>query len=87
MKREFGDWQPGLGNRTAEVTPGGGGLVFMSDGQAVGGVAPEVEGVRLEEVYVYDYASGVLSCASCGTGVRLLSIWSRRLKVRVGFCR
>ena len=27
---EYGDWQPGLANRTAEVSPDGGGVVFMS---------------------------------------------------------
>ena len=64
-RREFGDWQAGLGNRTAEVTPGGGGLVFMSDDQAVGGYAPRLEGSELEEVYVYEYATGSLACASC----------------------
>ena len=47
------------------MTPGGGGLVFMSDGQAVGGYTPELEGNRLEEVYVYEYATGNLACASC----------------------
>ena len=64
-RKELGDWQPGLGNRTAEVTPGGGGLVFMSDDQAVGGYMPELEGNRLEEIYVYEYATGGLACASC----------------------
>jgi hypothetical protein len=62
---EFGDWQPGLGHRTAEVTPNGGGLVFMSNDQAVDGYSPEVNGEKLEEVYVYDYASDSLACASC----------------------
>ena len=27
----FGDWQPGLGHRTASVTPDGGSVTFMSD--------------------------------------------------------
>jgi hypothetical protein len=62
---EFGDWQPGLGHRTAEITPSGEALTFMSNNQAVGGYAPEVNGARLEEVYVYNYASNSLSCASC----------------------
>ena len=62
---EFGDWQPGLGQRTAEVSPNGSRLVFESNNQAVGGSPPEVEGNKLEEVYVYGYGEDRLSCASC----------------------
>jgi hypothetical protein len=61
-----GDWQPGVGHRTAEVTPDGGSLVFMSNDQSVDGHVEEVGGERLEEVYVYDAEDGQLSCASCG---------------------
>jgi hypothetical protein len=68
---EVGDLEPGVGDRTAEVSPGGGALVFMSNNQGVGGYAPEFEGKPLEEVYVYEAeaegggAGGVLFCASC----------------------
>jgi hypothetical protein len=49
---EFGDWQPGLGHRTAEVTPDGHSLVFMSG----------------DNVYVYEAEGGGRSfCASCGS--------------------
>ncbi len=62
---EVGDWQPGLGRRTAEVTPDGGSVVFMSDNQKFDGHYEEAYAKRLEEVYVYDAASNELSCASC----------------------
>ena len=62
---EFGDWQPGLGHRTAEVTPDGGSLVFMSNNQSVDGHTEEVNGVSLQEVYVYDAEDNGLLCASC----------------------
>jgi hypothetical protein len=61
-----GDWQPGLGHRTAEVTPDGGSLVFMSNDQSVDGHMEEAGGIGLEEVYVYDVADNSLFCASCG---------------------
>jgi hypothetical protein len=61
-----GDWQAGLGDRTAEVTPGGQSVVFMSnqslpvlgdpDGYPNGG---------MYEVYVYEAEGGRLFCASC----------------------
>jgi hypothetical protein len=60
-----GDWQPGLGHRTAEVTPDGNSLVFMSNSQEFNGHYEETNGVRLEEVYVYDATTGELFCASC----------------------
>ncbi len=62
---EVGDWQPGLGRRTAEVTPDGKSVVFMSDDQKFNGRYEEAYGKRLEEVYAYDGEDGVLSCASC----------------------
>jgi hypothetical protein len=55
-----GDWEPGLGNRTAEVTPDGGSVVFMSTLSLTG-----YDSRGLSEVFVYDARSGVLSCASC----------------------
>ena len=62
---QFGDWQPGLGHRTAEATPNGRSVVFESDSQTVGGYEPEVNGKKLEEVYVYDAEDDRLACASC----------------------
>ncbi|MGH9447518.1 MAG: hypothetical protein ACRD3O_17580, partial [Terriglobia bacterium] len=65
---EVGDLEPGVGDRTAEVSPGGGALVFMSDNQGVGGYTPEFDGKPLEEVYVYEaegVGGGELFCASC----------------------
>jgi hypothetical protein len=61
-----GDWTPGLGTRTAEVTPDGRSVVFMSSQslKAVGYPA----GYRNEgmvEVYVYEAQGGQLFCASC----------------------
>jgi hypothetical protein len=55
-----GDWQSNLGRRTAEVTPDGLGLVFMSK-MSLTGYANE----GLDEVYVYDAQTAALSCASC----------------------
>ncbi len=66
----FGDWQPGLGHRTAEVTPDGQSLVFESNNQDVNGYTPEVEGTKLQEVYVYYAESGELICASCGSSTQ-----------------
>jgi hypothetical protein len=63
---EYGDWQPGLGHRTAEVEDGGEALVFMSNNAAGTGEFVEVENRRLEEVYVYEASTGELVCASCG---------------------
>jgi hypothetical protein len=64
---EFGDWQPGLGHRTAAVTPDGESLVFMSgrsltgyENKAVGPDGP----VSVDEVFLYRFGEGV-SCASC----------------------
>jgi hypothetical protein len=47
-----GDWRPGFGNRSAEVTPDGHGAVFMSKGAVV----------------VYEADDGRVYCASCGSG-------------------
>jgi hypothetical protein len=61
------DWIPGVGYRTAQVTPSGGSLVFMSNDQSVEGYSPESGGSRVQAVYVYEYRSDRLSCASCDT--------------------
>jgi hypothetical protein len=63
---DIGDWNAGFGQRTAEVTPDGESVVFMSNRplKAQGfpaGYANEGQ----YEVYVYDAGSGRLFCASC----------------------
>ncbi len=61
-----GDWVPDLGQRTAEVTADGQGLVFMSDQPLKAQGFPngyETDGQ--EEVYVYDAERNSLFCASC----------------------
>jgi hypothetical protein len=57
---QSGDWQPGLGQRTAEVTPDGRAVVFMSS-QGLTGYDNE----GLQEVYVYDAETNHVFCASC----------------------
>jgi hypothetical protein len=59
---EHGDWQAGLGNRTAEVTSDGRHLLFMS-GRSLTGYANE----GMTEVYLYDADDHGLSCLSCDT--------------------
>ncbi len=54
-----GDLRPGLGNRTAEVTPDGHSVVFMSTRSLTG-----YPNEGLSEVYVYETETG-LFCASC----------------------
>ena len=63
-----GDWVQGLGHRTAEVTPDGQSLVFMSSQslEAVGyphGYPNE----GLYEVYMYEAQGGQLFCVSCAS--------------------
>ena len=66
LKGEYGDWQPGLGNRTAEVANDGSGVVFMSERSlrsvGFGGGAPNGGD---EEVYLFEAGSGRLVCVSC----------------------
>ncbi len=62
-----GDWYANLGERTAEVTPEGNALVFMSNQSlaAVGYPNGPANG-GMEEVYVYEAEDGGrLFCASC----------------------
>jgi hypothetical protein len=60
----YGDWQPNLGHRTAEVTPDGRSIVFMSD-RSLTGYDNNVNGEAMNEVYVYDAEQNRLSCVSC----------------------
>lgn len=67
-----GDWQADPGKRTAEATPDGRDLVFMSRRPLTGyanGVEGEVDGektiVPLTEVFLYDAESAHLVCVSC----------------------
>jgi hypothetical protein len=60
-----GDWQPGLGDRSAELTPGGQSLVFESRRSLTGYVAKETEGHQMSEVFVYDAEINRIFCASC----------------------
>jgi hypothetical protein len=61
-----GDWRPGLGHRTAEVTPDGKGMVFMSNQSLKAVGYPDGSANNgLDEVYVYEAEGGHLFCASC----------------------
>ncbi len=60
VNAEFGDWVPGLGHRTAEVTPDGRSVVFESNNQSVNGYSS-----GLEEVYLYSTEKSRLYCVSC----------------------
>jgi hypothetical protein len=55
-----GDWQPDLRNREAEVTPDGSHLVVSSVNQLTDETSD-----NSKNVFVYDYQSGRISCASC----------------------
>ncbi len=71
---DWGDWQPGFGQRTSRVTGDGGGVVFMSN-QSLGvvGYPHGYPSNGLDEVYVYEDASNRLYCASCGSTGESLS--------------
>jgi hypothetical protein len=57
---ESGDWRLGLGQRSAQVTPDGHAVLFMSS-QSLTGYPNE----GLEELYVYEAETARLFCASC----------------------
>ena len=64
----FGDWQLGLGHRTARVTGDGGSAVFMSSQSlSVVGYPHGYPTGGGEEVYVYEAGSNSLYCVSCGS--------------------
>lgn len=61
-----GDWVPSIGERTAEVTADGQGLVFMSRASLKAQGFPNgYANNGGEEVYVYNAAVSSLFCASC----------------------
>jgi hypothetical protein len=57
---EVGDWRPGVGRRTADVTPDGHSIVFISKDSLT-----DYPSEGSWEVYVYDAESEKLFCASC----------------------
>ncbi len=59
-----GDWQHDPGHRTAEVSPDGRGVVFMST-LALTHYDNVLDGVPLTEVFVYNTETGRIACASC----------------------
>jgi hypothetical protein len=59
------DWTENLDNRTAEVTPDGGSLVFLSDASLTGyDNTDAITGSKDSEVFLYSEATG-LTCVSC----------------------
>ncbi len=68
LHRQVGDWAGQIGQRTSEVTPGGGAVVFMSNRSLpVVGYPHGYSNDGLEEVYVYEAeGGGSLFCVSCG---------------------
>jgi hypothetical protein len=61
---ENGDWQAAIGSRTAEVTPDGQSLVFMSN-RSLTGYDNRDKGESLDEVFLYEANAGELRCVSC----------------------
>ncbi len=61
-----GDWAGEIGERTSQVTPDGGAVVFMSNQSLpVVGYPRGYPSEGLEEVYVYEAQGGGLFCVSC----------------------
>ncbi len=60
-----GDWQGGLANKEAEVTPNGSQVLFSSVQPLTGYDNLNREGRRAEELYVYEFATAKLHCISC----------------------
>jgi len=59
------DWEP-FGVRTANVTPDGQRLLFMSSASVTGyNNIDTTTGLPDEEVYLYDYAANKVTCVSC----------------------
>ncbi len=87
---EFGDWQPGLGHRTAEVAPNGLSVVFMSE-ESLTGYDNESTYVgfpkHFEEVYVYEVEGARhLFCVSCSpSGERIQHNFDSAQAIAGGF--
>jgi hypothetical protein len=65
---EYGDWQPALSNRTAEVSADGGGVVFMSRlSLPVAGFPAGYPTDGADEVYMFDATANRLFCVSCSS--------------------
>ena len=63
----YGDWQPGLGHRTAAVTAGGD-VVFMSkQSLPVVGFPQGYPSGGADEVYEFQAATDQLFCVSCSS--------------------
>ena len=60
-----GDWAPGMRGRTAEVTPDGQAMVFMSTRSLTGYDNMTEHKGQVSEVYVYEAEGKRLFCASC----------------------
>jgi hypothetical protein len=66
-----GDWTPDLGSRTAEVTPNGEAVVFSSTQDLTGydassaGAAPNTKEQGANEIFLFNFATGSLTCVSC----------------------
>jgi hypothetical protein len=58
------DYITELGSRTAEVTPDGHSLIFMSQ-KSLTGYDNMLEGKPLDEVFLYEATTGKLTCISC----------------------
>ncbi|HEV3071143.1 MAG TPA: hypothetical protein VGY76_06955 [Solirubrobacteraceae bacterium] len=61
----YGDWVPNPGDRTAETTPDGRGLVFISVGELTGYDNIGPENVQTPEVFHYSVEYRQLRCVSC----------------------
>jgi hypothetical protein len=78
----FGDWQPGLGHRTAGVSAGGGSVVFMSDRALPVAGFPHGFPGGSDQVYLFHADTNQLFCVSCsssgeaGGGAFLPVSWS-----------
>ena len=78
----FGDWQAGLGHRTAGVSAGGGSVVFMSDLSLPVVGFPHGDSGGADEVYLFQAGVNRLFCVSCsssgeaGSGAFLPVSWN-----------
>jgi hypothetical protein len=60
-----GDWQPNIGQRTAEVTLNGDNLIFESVQPLTGYDNRRPDGHLLSEVFIYTASDAQLACTSC----------------------